>query len=238
MDIPENQKKAVKPFVVYGFDIVTLGSSKFRHGINLGIPINYFYETKNDIDKDLIMVKTKKIDWNTPQGKLLEEALILTEDEKIFGILKALYEANSYKVLLHSFYPIISILIMYTTTSFLNQSLNLYARPFIVRGVLYAIVSLFAFGLYSFATDFTTVQVEAEADKELAEIGPEVKNAGLRFYEKLLQKNIAIKELTGDTSYTAKGNLNFILRQKSLPLTSRKLFFETEKKDENLNEIN
>jgi hypothetical protein len=49
----------------------------------------------------------------------------------------------------------------------------------------------------------------------------------VRFYQKLLKKNMACRELTGDLSeYTAMGNENFMLRQKRLPLTSRKNFFE------------
>lgn len=72
----------------------------------------------------------------------------------------------------------------------------------------------------------------------MASFGREFVEAGIRFYDKLLKKNIACRELTGDESeYTAMGNENFMLRQKRAPLTDRKLFFEAKleelKKSEN-----
>lgn len=52
-------------------------------------------------------------------------------------------------------------------------------------------------------------------------------DAGIRFYDRILKKNIALRGLTGDNSiYTAKGNENYFLRQKSMPLTIRKSYFE------------
>lgn len=67
---------------------------------------------------------------------------------------------------------------------------------------------------------------DAYVDKELCDVGPEFMEAGVRFYDKLLRKNIAIRNLTNDNSYTVKGNEQIVLRQKSLPLTIRKSYFE------------
>lgn len=55
--------------------------------------------------------------------------------------------------------------------------------------------------------------------------------AGITFYDKMLKKNVALRNLTGENIYTALGNENFVLRQKSIPLTMRKSFFETKKKE-------
>lgn len=55
--------------------------------------------------------------------------------------------------------------------------------------------------------------------------------AGIRFYDKILKKNVALRNLTGQNIYTAMGNENYLLRQKSLPLTARKSFFELKKKE-------
>lgn len=69
------------------------------------------------------------------------------------------------------------------------------------------------------------------ADKELCDVGPEFMEAGVRFYDKLLRKNIAIRNLTNDNSFTVKGNEQFLWRQKSLPLTIRKSYFELRLED-------
>lgn len=68
---------------------------------------------------------------------------------------------------------------------------------------------------------------DGATDEKLASLGKGFIEAGTRFYDKLLKKNIAIRELTGDSSeYTAMGNENFLIRNKRLPLTVRKTFFD------------
>lgn len=91
---------------------------------------------------------------------------------------------------------------------------------------MYSLVGLFGFGVYSFLTDFTEIQYETIVDKKLCEFGPEFIAAGVSFYDKLLKKNIAIRNLVGEDLYTANGNDKYLLRQKSLPLTMRKSYFQ------------
>lgn len=71
------------------------------------------------------------------------------------------------------------------------------------------------------------MKYDGSTDEQLATYGRGFIDSGARFYDKLMKKNIAIRELTGDDSqYTALGNENFMIRQKRLPLTIRKVFFE------------
>lgn len=73
---------------------------------------------------------------------------------------------------------------------------------------------------------------DISTDETLATLGKPLIEAGIRFYEKLLEKNIACRELTNDDSeYTASGNENFLVRQKRQPLTARKTFFEQKLKE-------
>lgn len=100
-----------------------------------------------------------------------------------------------------------------------------------LRVIMYSILGLFGYGLYTLLTDYTQVHYDLETDKKLASLGTDFVTAGYHFYDKLLKKNIAIRKLTGDSTYTAMGNENFLLRQKTLPLTVRKAFFESKLKE-------
>lgn len=63
--------------------------------------------------------------------------------------------------------------------------------------------------------------------------------AGIRFYEKLLNKNIAVRELSGKDLYSIKGNeYPGILRMNVYPLTARKNFFENALKELRQKEAN
>lgn len=112
-------------------------------------------------------------------------------------------------------------------------------------------------------TDFTNFQYEQEVDQKLADLGPgtncilhgetdnwkynlmangvfsvDMVEAGVGFYTKLINRNIAIREIGGMDLYTAQGNNKYFLRIKEVPLTYRKGFFEykldelNKKKDE------
>lgn len=93
---------------------------------------------------------------------------------------------------------------------------------------MYTIVSLFAFGVWALLKDGTEFYYERATDEILCTLGgSDLINAGVRFYDKIINKNIAIRGLTNNVEvYSAKGNLNFLFRNKSIPLTERKEFFE------------
>ncbi|XP_017133179.1 transmembrane protein 177 isoform X2 [Drosophila elegans] len=229
------ERKFVKPFTVFGFDLFQAGTTKLRFGGALGIPVNYGYGSPEEIKRADIRFRDQQIDWSSPSGKLLEQAIVLNEDEQIFGLSKSVLQLQTHQVLLNSIFPSVSFLMVYTMGTYLNLRLNLFARHGSVRFVLYSILGLFGLGLWSFMKDYNQVATDAEIDKRLASMGPQFVAAGVGFYDKHLKKNIALRDLIGDNTYTALGNENYMLRQKSMPLTARKSFF-LEKIDE-LNKV-
>ncbi|KAH8402421.1 hypothetical protein KR009_011881 [Drosophila setifemur] len=241
------ERKFVKPFTVFGFDIFQAGTTKMRFGGALGIPVNYGYASPDEIKRADIRFRDQQINWSSPSGKLLEEAIVLNEDEQVFGLSKAVLQLQTHRVLLNSIFPSVSFFMIYTVGHYLNLRLNLFARhgsvsvqsllkcqllvlmffffQSQVRFVLYSILGLFGVGIWSFMKDFNQVSTDAEIDKKLATLGPQFVAAGASFYDKHLKKNIALRDLIGDDTYTALGNENYMLRQKGMPLTARKSFF-------------
>lgn len=155
----------------------------------MGVPTNYFYNNYSDIEKNDIKLRNQPIDWNTNYGKILEDALVLSEDEQVFGMAREIIQLQSQKILLNSVYPCSTVLAVYSMASVLNQKLQLFHRPFAVRGVLYSILAFFGAGMYCFLQDVTQVYYDQETDKQLSTLGIDVVDAGVRFYDKLLRKN-------------------------------------------------
>lgn len=55
----------------------------------------------------------------------------------------------------------------------------------------------------------------------------DVIEAGIRFYDKILNKNVALRQLSGKDLYSVKGNeYPGLLRYNMFPLTTRKLFLQ------------
>ncbi|XP_075156514.1 transmembrane protein 177 [Haematobia irritans] len=226
-ELEAHEDHFAKPFSIFGFDVSLVGSTKSRFGAFVGIPANYEYDSVSDIKRNEIRFRDQEIDWNSESGKYLEESLVLTEDEQIFGFCKALLQAKTQYVLLNSIYPSLSFLTVYSVGSYLNSSLGLLARPFSLRLVMYSILGLFGFGSWCFLKDYSQVSIDADIDKELSTKGPKFVQAGISFYDKQLKKNIALRNLLNDDTFTVKGNINYFLRQESLPLTIRKSYFES-----------
>jgi hypothetical protein len=235
-------KERIQSFFPAGFDLYSIGSTKFRNGALLGIPTSYNYTASSDIDRSSIIIRGKNVqDWNSKGGLLLSESLVLSgmniiqsvfcssisniflEDEQIFGLTREMLYLRDNPVYFRAFCSTGCITAFYILTSALNSKLGLFYRPLSLRAALYCIAGFFIYGIHSFAQDFVQVSyylfvrngnktlilqvsVEGDTDEKLATLGRPFLEAGIRFYDKLLKKNIAIRELTGDESqFTAKG---------------------------------
>ncbi|XP_075974301.1 transmembrane protein 177 [Anticarsia gemmatalis] len=236
LNIAAVQRKLVAPFSVFGYDLFHAGSINTRFGVVIGVPVNFTYKNLDDLEKDGIMVNQKKVDWTSEVGKKLADALILPEKVQEFAICREIMMTQNNKIILDSSYPFASLFMAYTFSTALNRRLNLYAAPTMLRGVLYTIVGMFSAGTYFLLKDMTEVHYETETDKKLCELGPEFVESGKIFYEKLLSRNQALRELMGsegERKYSKLGNENFGIRQPQLALVHRKQYFEDKLKELN-----
>lgn len=177
----------------------------------------------------MFQLNQKKVDWDSKNGIKLANALILPENVQKFAICREIMMTQNNKVIYESIYPFASIFFGYTLSQFLNKRLNLYAGPVSLRATMYTIVGLFSSGLYFLMKDMTEVYYETQVDKKLCELGRDFIESGVIFYEKILERNQALRELMGkegEKKYSMLGNENFGIRQPRLALVHRKHYFE------------
>ncbi|CAG4948597.1 unnamed protein product [Colias eurytheme] len=229
LNLSDVHRSIVKPFSVYGFDLFHAGSTSSKFGAQIGIPVNFNYKSHEDIEKDNVLVNQKKIELTTEAGSKLSEALILPEKVQEFAICREILMTHNSKIMFDSAYPFTAIFFVYNLSSYLNRRLNLYAAPTALRSIMYSITGLFGVGIYFLFKDMTEVHYEARTDEALAELGPDFIESGIIFYEKLLARNQALRELMGsegESKYTTFGNENYGIRQPHIALVHRKQFFE------------
>lgn len=181
-----------------------------------------------------LQVSQKYVDWTSEVGQKLADALILTEAEQKFAICREILGGKNIKLYLESVYPFTCVFLTYALTQYVNMRRNLYAAPTSVRVCLYTLTSMFGLGLYFFLTDYTEVYYETEIDEELCGHGKEFIESGISFYDKLLKRNQALRELMGsegERKYSMLGNENFFIRQPRIALVHRKQYFETKLKE-------
>lgn len=56
MKLNEETMKKISSFTIFGFEIMSIGSTNYPNGALLGIPINFSYETTDDMAKKDILV--------------------------------------------------------------------------------------------------------------------------------------------------------------------------------------
>lgn len=133
------------------------------------------------------------------------------------------------KFIYEAAYPFACVFFAYNLSQYINTRVNLYLAPVSLRFMLYSIVGCFSLGTYFLMKDMTEIYYETEVDEKLCSLGPDFVKSGVIFYEKILQRNQALRELMGrqgENRYSKLGNENFFLRQPRIALVHRKQFFE------------
>lgn len=98
-----------------------------------------------------------------------------------------------------------------------------------MRMALYVFITIFMFGNYCLLKDSTQIHYEQTIDEFLKGRDPIFVKGGKDYYEKMLQRNRALRKLLGkegENRFSSLGNENFFIRQKHVPLLHRKQFFE------------
>lgn len=228
LNFPEYKKNGVQPFMVFGFDIWHAGFLTSRFGVLIGIPINFTYTDKSTVDKESIAINNEPVNWNREDSQQLIDSLILSDDAKKYAIAREILMSDGHNLTIQSLTSSIIAGTCYGFTAHMNDSLNNWAKPRILRLSFYSIMAAFFWGLYTMQKDALIRYTESGVDEHLAQLGPAYVKGGHEFYDKIANRNAALRTLLGPSGqnlYTANGNDVIWLRQKKLPISYRKQFF-------------
>ncbi|KAL4706563.1 hypothetical protein ACJJTC_015761 [Scirpophaga incertulas] len=193
----------------------------------------YLYSVEEGLRKDL-KVNQKVVDFSTEVGEKLGKALVLPEKVQKFAICREILMTHNNKHIYESVYPFTNLFFAYNLSYYLNHKLNLYSAPLALRITQYAIVGMLSLGIYFLMKDLTEVYYETQVDKKLCQLGVDFIESGIIFYDKLLQRNQALRHLMGnegEKKYSVNGNEIFFIRQPRIALYHRKQFFEEQLKN-------
>ncbi|XP_069194983.1 transmembrane protein 177 isoform X2 [Procambarus clarkii] len=229
LQLTDLQRKSISTYTSYGFDLFHAGSTSVKTGGILGIPINFSFSSDN-FDRQGIAVNNEPVPWSTAAGESLKQSIILSKDAKKFGIAREITSLSTVQPFVNGAFTAAIVGMVYTMSSTVNANFNLYARPRSLRMVWYVLVYSFGGILWALCKDVSTVGYEGDVDKAVADISNTYAAGGLEFYEKVLQRNVALRSLmgvNGEAIYTAYGNDQVLLRTKHLPFTVRRDYMKT-----------
>ncbi|KAK0098246.1 hypothetical protein PV326_010145 [Microctonus aethiopoides] len=236
LNLSEFYKLLLKPFMVCGFDVWHEGSLRTKYGSIIGLPVNFTYHDIESIDKNQIIINNEPLNLSRDDAKKFLESFLLSDDGKKYAIAHEILMTDNYNIVIQS---VVSALLtggVYVLSAHLNESLSMFDKPRTIRVVMYLVIASFFWGVWAMQKDILTRRYESSVDEKISQLGPKYVKGAVEFYDKMLQRNIALRTLLGtqgEKAYTCKGNEQFIIRMKKLPITHRKNFFEEKLKNLN-----
>jgi len=226
--LPDNVRDTIKPFSVFGFDLFHAGTLDAKYGAILGIPAN-FTSTMEQLRENL-QIKEEPIDWTRQDAQFFLKAVMFSENAQKFAIAREILRIQAEEPYFNSLGLALTIAILWTLYSVISYRFRLREGNAIARRTFYTALTLFGTILWFGVKDYRSYQLDKENDEALSRLGAEYIKGGKEFYEKMLIRNRALRSLLGvegKSIYTVYGNEVSFLRQKHVPLSHRKDFFDS-----------
>lgn len=150
------------------------------------------------------------------------ESLILSEPAQKFSIARELLLTDNFRVLIKSMSFSLTLMPMYVLGHIVLSSLA--ANPFKIR--IFAFILLCNVGVFIYLLARNVIEniYQNIADENVSDLSIEYIHGGIEYYEKLIQRNLALRNLPGgEKIYTEKGDeVGFVPVLSELPLSYRK----------------
>lgn len=160
---------------------------------------------------------------NTEFGQIFMESLIFSEPAKKFSIARELILTDNFRILIKSMLPAITLMPMYVLGHVVLSALP--ANPAKIRALAFILLCNVGVFVCLLARNAIENIYQNKADENACDIGIEYIHGGIEYYEKLIQRNLVLRNIIpgGEKIYSERGNaFGFISVLSELPLTYRK----------------
>ncbi|XP_013786320.1 transmembrane protein 177-like [Limulus polyphemus] len=233
--ITDREKGLARFFTVFGFDTFHAGSTYTKMGTIIGLPYHFSYNSKEEIDHSKIQVyNNSEPKWGSTAGQELLDSLILSENAQKFAIAREIHLGTTSYVYVFGGLFSLSTTSAYSLGSALSTKYGIRLARMPIRLTLYTLCGLLGFAIFITLKDNASLYWDKYADEMAAQTGNGYIEGGIEFYQKMLQRNRALRHLMGNYGkkvYTATGNNEVLFRMSHIPYTSRLDFLHELKAD-------
>lgn len=150
------------------------------------------------------------------------ESLIFSEPAQKFSIARELILTDNFRVLMKSMSFSLTLMPMYVLGHILLSSLP--ANPFKIKILAFILLCNVGVFICLLARNVIENIYQNVADENVSDISIEYIHGGIEYYEKLIQRNLALRNLPGgEKMYTERGDeVGFVTVLSELPLSYRK----------------
>jgi len=137
------------------------------------------------------------IDWTSPAGVAYKESLLLSPMAKRFAISRTVDLADKMHLVFSVFIGYLGVEIAYGFYRFSLNRLTPVQKRMLIKPIIIActVVGVAVMNLFF---QLRNAVIERWADDATAQIGPDYADGGIEYYEKMLSRNRAMRELLGE----------------------------------------
>ncbi|XP_044293886.1 transmembrane protein 177 [Varanus komodoensis] len=228
-DVTVETDKGYQAFVTFSFHPVSAGLPWLPAGCVVGIPANFGSSAKDEseISAHVIVIKGKEVDWESPEGLALKEALTLSPAAQKFAIAREIVYVKNHSPLICAAIAPVFLAGTYGSAVAMKGLLGLYSGPVQLRGLCNIVVLALGYVGYCLSYDTVSQAADYRADRNTATISTDFARGGVEFYNKILSQNQTFRTLMGKQGkkiYAPNGNLfpRHWIRFKHASYTSRR----------------
>lgn len=146
------------------------------------------------------------INENSESGQSFMKSLVLSDSAKKFSIAREIVLTDNFRIFLKSISFSITLLPMYILGEYVMSSLP--ANPVKVKTLAFFFLCNLGIFVWLFVRNIIEKFYQNEADKVVGSINEEYTRGGIEYYEKLIQRHVALRSIIpdGKTIYSERGD--------------------------------
>ncbi|XP_043594430.1 transmembrane protein 177 [Bombus pyrosoma] len=224
--IPEER---IKFFNVHDIEMFHGGSTYTKYGGLVGIPVNFEYNDIGQINNGNVSIQSASLQWDAEATEEFHKSLILSENAQKFAIAQQILKVVTFDPIIKSFNVFADAIIGIAAYEFLRSKLKVTKQQRAKNALCMSIAAIGTFILTSSTHNELDYYRETEVNKIMSKLDDKYIQGGLEYYEKLSQKNRALRVLLGSKGtymYTPVGNQTTWFIQKRIPISEQIDYFK------------
>lgn len=224
--IPEER---IKFFNVHDIEMFHAGSTYTKYGGLVGIPMNFEYNDIDQISNGNISIQSASLQWDAEATEEFHKSLVLSENAQKFAIAQQILKVVTFDPIIKGLNVFADAIIGIVTYELLCSKLKVTKQQRGKNVLCMSIAAIGAFILISLTHNELDYYRETEVNEIMSKFNDKYIQGGVEYYEKLSQKNRALRVLLGSKGtyiYTPVGNQTTWFTQKMIPISEQIDYFK------------
>ncbi|XP_076648975.1 transmembrane protein 177 [Halictus rubicundus] len=228
LKLSDKDRKRLKLFYVYGYDIFSAGQLSSGKGTGLiGIPMNYEYENAGTVDKYKILIQNEPLDYTKQEANDFLESIILSENAQKYAIAREILKLKHRNIQNEAILLGVHTFITVAIYDAFNAFFKLFKEKKLYRFLLGAFVYGAGIFLWIAIKIVNNCERDVKIDNQLLLLGPKYIEGANEFYIKLFRRNMALKFILGDKNTLSKSFMyeNYFAWHRGLSIPEKISYF-------------